>query len=237
MSLQYMLSSLRDLDAPSVILYDLGLLPHQRQQLVMWSGLSVRRFRYDKYPPHVDVKRSAGHYAWKPIIVDSVLREKKSSLLWCDAGSYFKRLDLIASLLQDVKGGIWVGKSSGTMDKLTHPGMFKEMKADPKDYADRENAEAGLIGFRYQDEAVRRLVADWAECAMRESCIAPPGSSRLNHRQDQSVLSLLLHRYGIQLSERRQSRIDGILTACDRSMYNSLTTRHPAIWIYKAFCQ
>jgi hypothetical protein len=37
----------------------------------------------------------------------------------------------------------------------------------------------------------------WKECAVTKECIAPEGSNRKNHRQDQAVLSVLAHQSGI----------------------------------------
>ena len=55
---------------------------------------------------------------------------------------------------------------------------------------------AGLVGLRYGHAGVRELVREWAACALRKECIAPAGSSRANHRQDQSALSILAQRFG-----------------------------------------
>ena len=43
---------------------------------------------------------------------------------------------------------------------------------------------------------VREMIQAWAACAHDAFCIAPPGSSRANHRQDQSALSILAARFG-----------------------------------------
>ena len=43
--------------------------------------------------------------------------------------------------------------------------------------------------------AVMALLREWRRCALIKDCIAPPGSNRRNHRQDQALLSILIHRY------------------------------------------
>lgn len=37
------------------------------------------------------------------------------------------------------------------------------------------------------------MLNDWRDCALEKECISPEGSNRTNHRQDQSVLSILAH--------------------------------------------
>ena len=41
------------------------------------------------------------------------------------------------------------------------------------------------------------LVEPWVRCARVEACIAPPGSNRRNHRQDQAALTVLAHQAGV----------------------------------------
>ena len=51
-------------------------------------------------------------------------------------------------------------------------------------------ANGAIVGL----QTCSRLLWEWAQCASIKACIAPPGSSRGNHRQDQSALTLLLYR-------------------------------------------
>jgi hypothetical protein len=44
---------------------------------------------------------------------------------------------------------------------------------------------------------VRELINQWKACALTKECIAPAGSSRQNHRQDQAVLSVLAQQYDL----------------------------------------
>lgn len=51
-----------------------------------------------------------------------------------------------------------------------------------------------LIGFRKNGAAYAMVLEKWVQCALDPSCIIPKGSSRMNHRQDQSALSVLVDR-------------------------------------------
>src|SRR5581483_3934485 len=50
------------------IIYDLGLTTDEVADLTT-TGYDVRRFGFDGYPPHVNIKVANGQYAWKPIII------------------------------------------------------------------------------------------------------------------------------------------------------------------------
>jgi hypothetical protein len=89
------------------------------------------------------------------------------------------------------------------MREWTHPLMYEYLGVDSSAYGDRPNADATLVGFAIgtaavaaRDAVYRDIVLPWKTCATARACIAPPGSSRANHRQDQAVLSYLVHRAG-----------------------------------------
>ena len=85
-----------------VIVYDLGLHPYERAELEeRFPRYRMRRFRYEKYPPHVNLRRDRGQYAWKPIIVWDVLKDTAGPVCWMDAGNVLTaRLTGISGALQ-----------------------------------------------------------------------------------------------------------------------------------------
>jgi len=56
----------------------------------------------------------------------------------------------------------------------------------------------GIVGFRGDAPVALAWLRQWVECNLRLECIAPHGTDRSNHRQDQSGLNLLLHQYSIK---------------------------------------
>lgn len=222
-----MLRSLRSLPV-DVECYDLGLTEPERRRLPSWSRVIHRRFEYESYPAFFDVNVNAGEYAWKPVIVAEVAVRAETigaDLLWADAGCFFFDGDTIARRIAESRG-VWVRRSSGVMREWTHPGMFACLNADPHEFADRANADATLVGFavssgtRAQRDAVfRDIVTPWKACALVKECIAPAGSSRRNHRQDQAVLSFLVHRGGYRFADDTPHAIR-VLTKCDRWFYH-----------------
>lgn len=242
--LRYLLSSLRRLDA-RVDCYDLGLSAAERAALPRWSGLTLRAFDYAAYPSHLNVAVNAGEYAWKPAIVAEVVEAVRASgtpehVLWCDAGTYFHALAPLERRIADCRG-LWLRRSSGTMAEWTHPSMFAYLHAHPADYAARANADATLIGFatghssaEVRERVYRDIVLPWKECALHRECIAPAGSSRRNHRQDQAVLSYLVHRTDYELATDAAAAL-GVRCKCDRWFYRYIGFHLPAP-IYARCC-
>ena len=84
-------------------------------------------------------------------------------------------------------------------------------------------------------EAVyRTIVLPWKTCALAKDCIAPAGSSRKNHRQDQAVLSYLVHRAGYPFAEDTRREL-GVRTKCDRWFYHYIGFDVPAC-VYARTC-
>jgi Protein of unknown function (DUF1647) len=243
-ALRQLLASLRRLDA-DVECYDLGLTARERDALPRWPGARFHTFDYDAWPPHLDVNVNAGEYAWKPVIVAEVVdrlqaERPNADVLWADAGCFFHTLDPIAAAITS-SGGLWVRRSAGTMRDWTHPLMFRYLRVDPSDYADRRNADATLVGFAVgtaplaaRDAVCRDVVAPWKACALARDCIAPPGSSRRNHRQDQAVLSYLIHRSGYVFASRTARDIQ-VRCKCDRWFYRYVGYGVPAA-LYARTC-
>jgi hypothetical protein len=236
-SLCYLLESLRACDA-RVECYDIGLTGEEVGALPRWAGLFYHKFDFASHPAHMDVSVNAGEYAWKPVIVADVVERIRrdgvlDDVLWTDAGSYFHALEPIARRIRSSRG-LWVRPSSGTMREWTHPLMFEYLDADARAYADRRNADATLVGFatgsqapEIRERVYHDIIVPWKACAMSRACIAPPGSSRKNHRQDQAVLSYLTHKTGFDFAADTGAAI-GVRCKCDRWFYHYIGFTLPA---------
>jgi hypothetical protein len=235
--LRYLLESLRRLDA-RVDCYDLGLTARERAALPSWRGLSLRLFDYDAHPPHMDVAVNAGEYAWKPVIVGEIVEEERAAaapvnVLWCDAGTFFHALEPIDALI-GAGAGVWLRRSRGTLQQWTHPGTLASLGVEPAEYGQRPNVDATLIGFAtghrsaaIRERVYREVVVPWKACAIVRDCIAPAGSSRRNHRQDQAALSCIVHRHGFALAAEPGGQL-GVRCKCDRWFYEYIGFHVPA---------
>ncbi len=243
-ALRHLLGSLQRLDA-DVVCYDLGLTSAEVDALPRWNRLTIRAFDYAGHPPHMNVQVNAGEYAWKPVIVAEVADAERQSpsprhVLWADAGSYFDALEPIAGAI-DRSGGVWLRRSSGTVADWTHPGMFAFLGDDASRFADRPNADATLVGLAtghasaaVRDAAYRDIIAPWAACARARDCIAPAGSSRRNHRQDQAVLTYLVHKAGHPFAAATHAALQ-VRCKCDRWFYRYIGFNVPAS-LYSRCC-
>jgi hypothetical protein len=54
----------------------------------------------------------------------------------------------------------------------------------------------GIQGYKRGSQAFQSVLPKVLECALQESCISPPLSSKANHRYDQSAFSLVISSLG-----------------------------------------
>jgi hypothetical protein len=48
----------------------------------------------------------------------------------------------------------------------------------------------------FDTKKTQHIIDEWYSCALNKDCIAPVGSNRSNHRQDQAILTYLTAREG-----------------------------------------
>ncbi|CAO3670094.1 unnamed protein product [Rhizopus microsporus] len=210
-SLENFLYSLYDLrsqfkpnEFPRIVVYNIGMNRTQLPILDQFveTGLvdDLVTFDYFKYPRFWDVAINAGEYAWKTGIVHEASEKyaENGILVWLDAGNIVTP-EFIKSIPTVIRkgGGFWSPRSSKAMKDWTHPGMYEYFNADPKAYARNANCNGAAIGFDVSNKNVmKQLIEPWYQCGLDKNCIAPPGSSRENHRQDQAALTFLAYRAG-----------------------------------------
>ncbi|CAO3678339.1 unnamed protein product [Umbelopsis vinacea] len=202
----YSLHQLRDEVHPSqfprVAIYNIGVNGSQYPVLEALQKANyfddLYNFDYPAYPNFWHIRQLRGQYAWKAGIVNEMRLKHDGVLIWMDSGNV-PNAEFIRSIADLVrKQGFWSPRSTGFMGgKLIHPGMFEWFAADQSDYKNRENCNGAALGFNLDDpRVVNELVVPWFECALEQDCIAPPGSSRSNHRQDQAAITFLAYRSG-----------------------------------------
>lgn len=179
-----------------VIVYDLGLKETQRRELVKtYPGISIRSFDFAKYPEYFDIKKNAGEYAWKPVIIADVFEEFKTQIIWMDSRNILvERLNDVRRIIRFI--GVYSPKAFGNVKDWTHPETRRYLNVKPW-LLNRHNLSAGAAAFRYQSARARKIVDAWRHCALTKGCIAPEGSNRSNHRQDLSVFTVLCHQNGV----------------------------------------
>ncbi len=173
-----------------VIIYDLGMTQPQLRKLTRKFSYEIRKFDYSKFPTYFNIRIAAGEYAWKPVIIEEVAKQRGDIIWWMDAGNIITA-PLNTYIEETRKSGFWRTTSGGTIGRWTHPAMLKyfNLPADWQ-YAGVMLA-ATSVAFDTHNKPAMKLLSDWAKYARIKECIAPEGSNRTNHRQDQALLSVL----------------------------------------------
>lgn len=193
---QFLSHLLRHEPIIKVVVFDLGLSNYERQYLSdNFLTIDLRRFDYAKYPDYFNIKINSGQYAWKPVILADILNEFKCCVCWMDAGNVVtKPLLWLRKTVKKV--GIYSPTSSGRISDWTHPATLKYFNVS-KHLLYRKNLNGACVAVCYQHQPAREIIAKWKACALSRDCIAPMGSNRRNHRQDQAVLSIIAHQSNI----------------------------------------
>jgi hypothetical protein len=181
-----------------VVVYDLGMTCEERVALARrHPGVQIRRFAYERHPDYFDIRVAAGQYAWKPVIIHEVARDFARPVCWMDGGNI---IDRPLSLVRKILGayGFYSPASKGRVIDWTHPATLSALDF-PADRLRRRNLNGACVAFDPANAAARELLEAWHAGALQKAVIAPPGSDRTNHRQDQAVLSALLHRSDLGL--------------------------------------
>jgi hypothetical protein len=181
-----------------VYVWDFGLTEEGRRGLLAaFPWIVMKTFDFAAYPAFFDIRVNAGEYAWKPaaILETARLVGDRGLLLWCDAGNMVTR-PLSEEKRIVLRDGIYSPISAGTVQQWTHPGTLDYLMISDQDpMLDKSPRNGAIFGFNLNDASVRRFLEEFAGlCRIRE-CIAPAGSNRGNHRQDQAVFTILFYRY------------------------------------------
>jgi hypothetical protein len=201
---QFLASVERFEPALNVIVYDLGMTPAQSQALRRrFSRYEFRKFDYERYPGYFFIRVNAGEFAWKPVIVWKILSETNRPVCWMDAGNRLtENLDRLRASLS--RTGFYSPRSPGSITDWTHPKMLEFFGLGPHWGDGRENLSGGCVAFDPRFEPALALARKWSEGALVRDCIAPEGSDRSNHRQDQALLTVLAHQAGLADSSARE---------------------------------
>ena len=199
-----------------VIIYDLGMT--SEEVLIIensFPDFELRNFEYSKYPSFFNVKVNAGEYAWKPVIINTVLNEFKTSVCWLDGGNkVIKPLKNIRKLIELY--GFYSPFSKGIVSQWTHIKSLECLGiSNDKNILNKRNINGACIAANYKNKKVRKLIKIWNDCALNKSCIAPEGSSRINHRQDQAILSALVYKHIPEIGKKMMYRKFGFKTHQD----------------------
>lgn len=198
-SIKNLLNSILEHELNSkIIVYDLGFTKEQADYLNKnFKNIKFHKFNFEKYPKFFSERTSEdnklGSYAWKSAIVKEVVSKSRGSVVWLDAGDIVtKKLTLLKVVL--TSQGIYIPKSAGKIKDWTHPKTIELFNYE-KLNENKKNLASGMIGFNSENNLAKIIVNEWFEASQNKDLIAPSGSNRSNHRQDQSLLTLISYKF------------------------------------------
>ncbi|GFN80362.1 hypothetical protein PoB_000686800 [Plakobranchus ocellatus] len=204
----------------TMVLFDLGLKPHQWKMTKKNCRCRLISFNFDLFPPHV---RDLHCYSWKPIIIRAVASKATTLVVWQDASvrwrDGFKIIFQRAALYGQQ---IVVTDHADRVTSNTVKEMFQYMNEDVCRFHNVPEIANAMALHRPDPLIVRTIMDPWARCALESECMCPAkydvwtirhcnnyGTHRC-HRFDQSALTLLTaklyedERYKIEIPEQHK---------------------------------
>lgn len=182
-----------------IVVYNLGI------SQTNWDSLRSQfpfcifyTFDYSKYPLYYNININAGEYAWKPALIKEFSSKlpKGEILIWMDSGNIItENLNTLENLVKT--NSLYTPTSTCNIKDWTHKGTLDYLNT-PNSISELSNRNGSCIGFDTSVNWIKLFIDEWNRYCSIKECIAPKGSSRQNHRQDQSVLSILYYNYQIK---------------------------------------
>lgn len=152
------------------------------------------------------INRGNGLWLWKPYLIDKVLSQANEGdiIFYCDSGSFFLRS--IDPLIESMsKEDIWVSDIPLIEQCFTKEICFKDLNCNEDKYRLSNQIQATFFMVRCSDKS-KKFVKKWLNLCCEYKLISPQISKRncrkcltdfIAHREDQSLLSLLIKKEGI----------------------------------------
>jgi len=134
-------------------------------------------------------------------------------LIWCDTRNMVN--NNLESLLKFLDtNGIYTDITQGNISDWTVNGTIEYFKKyeelDAKKYLMYPMRNAALPCFNINIEWIREFINEFSRLSLIKDCIFPMGSSYSNHRQDQSILTIIYYKYKDIYNFRDNKNYEGI---------------------------
>lgn len=155
------------------------------------GGVKICTFNYEHYPNFFDINKNCGQYAWKSACIEETMKQVEADYyVWFDTGN--KLLHAPNALKWYLRWyGFYSPYSATTVSALTYPSTlaYYGLQNDDK----RLMLTGGAVGVNRHSRFANEVLQAWREGSGKEEVIAPKGSDKSNHRQDQSVLTCVYY--------------------------------------------
>ena len=156
---------------------------------------------------HADIfqyKRGNGLWVWKPYFIKKTLSKMKTGeiLFYCDSGAcFFRNVKGIVSKLSNQD--VWISTLPLKEKQFTKQLTFDIMNCNSDRYKESAQISGTFCAFKKSDLSMK-FVDEWLQYCCNVRAIEPPENSDqeaeyyYGHREDQSILSLLVKKYNLQ---------------------------------------
>ena len=188
----------------NIIVYDLGLNEEnlKRVKKLLSKKTEIKKLNYNEYPEHVNLSKYNGlfcSYAFKPIIIYNEAHNN-IPIIWLDCACKIT-LNQLNKIIHSVNlNGFYcpIGNYEKTIEtiELNHPQTLNLLGITKEDHLNKlQTRLACICSVNYNILSGKTILNDWYKYSLDKDVIMPNGSSRNNHRQDQTVLSALMFLY------------------------------------------
>lgn len=194
----------------NLFIYNLGLSESVLSKIKTqynYNNVFLKDFDYQKYPDYYDINVNAGEYAWKSAIIKEVSEHINNGiLLWCDAGNVITNSFDFNNVITFINTNkIYSPSSSGNVKRWTHPAVLQKFNINSNEILNFSNRNGAILGFNLNLKEVKDFITNFNNYSMQKDYIAPQGSNRENHRQDQALFTILyfhfIKQYNTQITD------------------------------------
>ena len=189
-----------------IVVFNLGLKRGQLDEVSRWLDVKLRwapsgppiDHRVDGNLRRLRHVRVLRQYAWKPVAICEALDEF-GALLYLDSGGDVRgSLDPVEARLH--RDGHFLAQGQDLdMTTFLHNAVYRNMDLAKSDFVGKPSFAGNTQGYVPGSLAVRLILRPMRLAALDKRCNGPFGATRWNHRFDQSLLSLIAYRCGLDI--------------------------------------
>lgn len=164
-------------------------------------NFSIENFDFSKYPEYVNLNKYKNiycTYAFKPITLYlESIKNNADYIIWADSANRFSK-DSLSKIVNELDKQYFYSPISSIPNtinslELHHPLCLKYFNLE-NERSKIPQRTGGNVGFK-NNNVGKYIIEEWYKHALIKDAIYPEGSSRNNHRQDQSVLTMIMYLY------------------------------------------
>ncbi|CAH1786603.1 unnamed protein product [Owenia fusiformis] len=183
-----------------IAVFNIGLTQAQVEQIKYWCNVDIH-WEWGIPRSKRMASKDPWEFNWKPFVLTEAI-DTYSAILYSDAGSDVRApLDSIDNILLNDKY-FFVNGQDLDMTSLGHEETFRYFGKNKSQsiFKNKPSYAGGLQGYVKSYKIDNLIIKPLLECARSTRCMSPKGSSSINHRYDQTALSIILYSSGLQIT-------------------------------------